>query len=120
MAAAEAWANLRLGRTDKRKPTPVTDLAKAQFARLGVKFEASPIEQSPVEIMPTAWNSFMAFLSCQTQWRVAVGVSGILWLGLDYTACKHVLTDIEAAAGTFADLRVMEAAALPILNGGDL
>ncbi|WP_320202470.1 DUF1799 domain-containing protein [Agrobacterium rosae] len=108
-----------MGRSDKSRPTPVTDSAINQFARLGITYTAPPIEQDQLEIMPNAWDSFMAFLSCQTQWRVAAGMAGLIWLGLDYAACKLVLDDIEAAPGTFADLRVMEAAAMPILNEVD-
>ncbi len=78
----------------------------------------SPEEEDEhlVDIMPSAWTSLSAFLACQTQWRVAVGMSAMLWLGLDYTAVKLVLDDMDAPRGTFADLRLMEAAALPVLN----
>lgn len=76
---------------------------------------AAQIEEA-IAIMPNAWPSLHAFLACQTQWRIAVGMSGMLWLGLDYPACKLVLDDINAPAHVFADLRVMEAAAMPILN----
>nr|WP_279290439.1 DUF1799 domain-containing protein [Rhizobium skierniewicense] len=107
---------MRLGRTDKGRPAPVTEHAKAQAARLGVTIKTNPIQQDELEIMPSAWDSFMAFLACQTQWRVEMGMGGLLWLGLNYPACKLVLDDIGAPAGVFADLRVMEAAAMPILN----
>ena len=66
------------------------------------------------------WNSLMAFLSCDTQWRVSgVGMAGLVWIGLDYTAC-----DVAFRRGRFSDelwndVRVMEEAALPILNSGD-
>lgn len=73
-------------------------------------------DEQTVEIMPSAWTSLSAFLACQTQWRVGIGMSAMLWLGLDYGAVKLVLDDLDAPRGTFTDLRLMEAAALPVLN----
>lgn len=66
------------------------------------------------------WASLMAFLACETQWRVVATMSQIIWVGLDYAAVK-VLLDVENLATTeiFRDIRAMEAAALPVLNGGD-
>ncbi|MEH3093364.1 MAG: DUF1799 domain-containing protein [Agrobacterium cavarae] len=66
--------------------------------------------------MWNAWDSVMAFLSCHTQWHAECGMGGVIWFGLKYADCKNVLEDIGAPIGTFADLRVMEAAALRILN----
>lgn len=60
--------------------------------------------------------SFDAFWNCRTQWRVAASMSGLHWIGLDYTACKIVLDSIAADAAVFADLRAMEGAALAVLN----
>lgn len=69
--------------------------------------------------MPANWPSLMAFLDCQTQWRVAAGMAGLVWFGLDYAACKLVLDAEELGPDVFRDLRVIEAAALPILNEAD-
>lgn len=66
--------------------------------------------------MPANWSSLLAFLECQTQWRVAVGMAGIIWIGLDYAACAPVLAAIDVGPEAFADLRYMEHSALPILN----
>ncbi|WP_457587286.1 DUF1799 domain-containing protein [Ensifer canadensis] len=82
---------------------------------------AAPREpDETLKIMPANWPSFIAFLNCSTQWRVvAAGLGGLAWLGLDYTACRQVLEDIAAPSGVFSDIRVMERAALPILNEVD-
>jgi len=106
----------RLGRADQRKPAQITKNASAQFARLGVNLAPTNTTEDGLEIMWNAWDSLIAFLSCQTQWHVECGIAGLIWFGLKYAECKTVLEDINAPIGTFADLRVMEAAALPILN----
>ena len=66
------------------------------------------------------WGSVMAFLACETQWRVIDRMGHLFWYGLDYTAVKTLL-DLE---GKFtpelsSDIRFTEAAALPVLNKGD-
>lgn len=66
--------------------------------------------------MPANWPAFTAFLACSTQWRVAGTMAGLAWVGLDYAACRLVLDDMQSPPGVFADLQVMERAALPILN----
>ncbi|KGE01004.1 hypothetical protein JL39_07625 [Rhizobium sp. YS-1r] len=86
---------------------------------MGVQLAARPKQDDEMEIMPANWDSLMAFLECQTQWRVAAGMAGLVWFGLDYVACKLVLDSIDADTEVFADLRVMEAAALPVLNEAD-
>lgn len=66
--------------------------------------------------MPNNWESFTAFIACQTQWRMLAGMAGVLWTGLDYGSCKLVLDDRNATQDVFSDVRIMESAALPILN----
>lgn len=96
------------------------DEFQRQFAALGVTVE---VDEEPEEDgMPIAaenWNSVKAFLACETQWRVVGTMRQLVWLGLDYVAVK-VLADLEGwAADIFADIRIMEAAALPTLNEVD-
>ncbi|WP_440410617.1 DUF1799 domain-containing protein [Neorhizobium petrolearium] len=86
---------------------------------MGVTLAAAPKTDDAMEIMPANWDSLMAFLECQTQWRVAAGTAGLVWLGLDYLACKLILDSVSADGKAFADLRIMEAAALPVLNEAD-
>lgn len=95
------------------------DAVAADFAKMGFKVEAVPDEQETIEIMPANHASFDAFLSCQTQWRVATTMAGLIWLGLDYPAVRLVLDDLQAPAYVFADLRLMETEALGLLNERD-
>ncbi|EXL08220.1 hypothetical protein BG46_01465 [Brucella anthropi] len=86
---------------------------------MGHAIKSGKIEQEMVEIMPANHASFDAFLCCQTQWRVAATMAGLIWQGLDYPAVRLVLDDIDAPQHAFADIRIMEAEALPILNERD-
>ncbi|MGV1784546.1 DUF1799 domain-containing protein [Agrobacterium sp. A3-95] len=86
---------------------------------MGVRFTAAPDVEEDIQIMPTAWDSYIAFRACETQWRMAIGMSGVIWLGLDYPACRLVLDDIAAPAHVFADLRYMEGVAMRVLNEVD-
>jgi hypothetical protein len=65
------------------------------------------------------WDSLMAWLACDTQWRVSVGFGGVLWIGHDATACDVIFRRRGFADHLWEDLRVMEEAALPVLNSGD-
>lgn len=56
------------------------------------------------------------WLGSETQWRVAAGMRGIVWLGLDYGAVDVLLrrSGLEegSASEVFGDLMLMEAEAL--------
>lgn len=60
------------------------------------------------------------FLRLRTQWRVAVGMVETLYLGLDYAGLEAALRMIKTSdkRTLFADLQVMEFAALEVLNRG--
>lgn len=64
----------------------------------------------------------MVFLDCQTQWRKEVPGMGAEWYwhGLRYGECEVVIRNRgfkgKKAIEIFNGLRVMEGAALPILN----
>ncbi|MGD9476148.1 DUF1799 domain-containing protein [Shinella sp. G-2] len=66
--------------------------------------------------MPQNWSSLLAFLACQTQWRVVATMGGLIWLGLDYAAARAALEELGLPLSRMADLRALEAGALPILN----
>lgn len=87
-----------------------------QFAALGVSVEIDEdeTETDVVEVWDTNWPALLAFLACETQWRaVARGMTGVMtFLGLDYAAAETVLRQQDAPAGTFDDLRQIEAGAL--------
>ena len=64
------------------------------------------------------WDALSAFLALATQWRAAVGAAGMIWLGLDYCAADVIMRRLRSPEHVFADLMIMEASALPVLNGG--
>lgn len=110
---------MRSGRADRTRPATADDAVASDFAQMGHAVEAVPQEQDVIEIMQVNHASFGAFLACQTQWRVVASMAGLFWQGIDYVAAKLVLEDIDAPRHAFADLRLMEAEALPILNERD-
>lgn len=71
------------------------------------------------EIWPDNWAALRLFLAVETQWRVQLGVGVVVHLGLDYAALEAAMrmSGVADPAAMFADLRAMERAALPILNG---
>lgn len=71
---------------------------------------AADLERDPIEVWPDCWDSVDAFFAMSTQWRV--GPSGAV--GLDYNVLPWVLQQIglDDVPAVFADLRIMELAAL--------
>ncbi|KRB58456.1 hypothetical protein ASE04_27470 [Rhizobium sp. Root708] len=63
------------------------------------------------------WDSVTAFLACETQWRVIAGSSALIWTGFDYSSVDVVLRRFDFAPAIFADLQVMELAALAVFAG---
>ncbi|WP_092935567.1 DUF1799 domain-containing protein [Rhizobium sp. 9140] len=63
--------------------------------------------------------SLSGFIACSTQWRAASNKNGVLFIGLDYAACKIVLDAEGYEPDVFRDLRVIEDAVLPLFNDGD-
>lgn len=63
------------------------------------------------------------FVSLATQWRLVAGMESVCYQGLDYCAVHSTLemtgADRCAWPDLFAGLRVMEAAALDVLNDKD-
>lgn len=66
------------------------------------------------------WVLLGVFLALATQWRVAIGLTGIVYLGVDYGALPAVMQMLGIPrtkhSETFAAVRLMEAAALAIRN----
>lgn len=58
------------------------------------------------------------FTLLETQWRVISGMAGMVYQGLDYAAVESLLRllQIKNRAKVFEGLRVMEGAALSVLN----
>lgn len=87
---------------------------------MGVTIQAvTPTDEAVIEIHPANEPAIAAWLECETSWRVAATMAGLFYIGLDYVACRLVLDDLESPRQTFADLRHMERAALPLLNKRD-
>jgi hypothetical protein len=66
------------------------------------------------------WAAWYVFLSSGTQWRLAVGLGGALWLGLDYTGLDVVrracgITDTDWPE-VFEQVQVLETEALAVRN----
>jgi hypothetical protein len=84
--------------------------------------EAAAAEDEPHCIVDAEnWPAVRVFLALQTQWRKEyAGMSGMLvWHGLRYSEAYTVLQAMgyQAKAGEIMEsLRVMESAALPLLN----
>jgi len=72
-----------------------------------------------MSIASANWPSLMAFLACDTQWRVVGSMVGFMWIGLDWAGCTARLAHRPSSEAIFADMAIMEDAALAILNGGD-
>lgn len=68
-----------------------------------------------------AWDTFELFAQLGTQWRVQYGaMGGRVVLGLDYQAV-HALMQIKCIPrskqdAVFSDIRIMELAALEVMN----
>jgi hypothetical protein len=69
-----------------------------------------------MEVAEANWPSLMFFLACDTQWRVITSLGGLIWIGLDYTACDVVARRMQIPDYAWLDLKTMESAALPALN----
>ena len=72
-------------------------------------------EDEAFEVWPENWRAFELFLACRTQWRF--GPQGGV-LGLDYAgvAALFRMKRVKDQDTMLADLQVMEAAALEVLN----
>lgn len=73
-----------------------------------------------IEIWDIHWESFAVFRACATQWRVVAVHREMIHLGLDYpgveVVLRHLLPPDADRAAVLADVMVMEAEALAILN----
>jgi hypothetical protein len=66
------------------------------------------------------WQAVSVFTALATQWKLIAGAADALYVGLDYVSLEAVfrLEQVPATEwrSVFQDLRVMERAALPVLN----
>ena len=78
--------------------------------------KANP-EEEVCWVFEENWNSVLFFFDLQTQWNIG-GMGG--YIGLNYPGVESAmrLNEIQRQdrKALFADLRIMELAALPVLN----
>ena len=78
----------------------------------------TPEEPSDFVVWAEHRKTVAAFLAICTQWRIAVGMGGMIRLGFDYAGVRAglKLAGIELKPREWCWLRIMEAAALAALN----
>lgn len=86
-------------------------------AKAAERMQKQQIAASEIGVWPENWQSVGFFMDyCRTQWRVGMGGA----TGLDYTAVLACLRTLrlgrERSDELFADVRVMEAAALEAMS----
>lgn len=83
-------------------------------------FTPEDFETDPVEVWPENWQAVCLFCDLRTQWRTG-GMGGVI--GLDYNVLFRKMDRLALTAEEYdqleADVRVMECAALPLLNKSD-
>lgn len=97
----------------------IDDDLRREFEELGAALApGTPVSTASegFDVMPVNWISVCTWLACETQWRVAAGLAGLIWLGLDYTAVDVVMRRSRADDAVFDDLLVMETEALATFN----
>ncbi len=86
---------------------------------LAVSQTSAPDAADGVAVWDINWPSMLAFLDCETQWRVTSTMAGLHWTGLDYQGVDVVLRRTGAPEHVFADVQDMERAALAAFNEAD-
>lgn len=104
------------------EPRTEDDDASADAARWGFTLHPSWSRHEPEEhdgLWARHLPAWLAFLAVSTQWRMAAGMTGAVYLGLDYTAVKAGLdlAGIEVTPEVWRDLRDIEDGARAALNG---
>lgn len=63
-------------------------------------------------LWPEHWNAWNVYLGCSTQWRMAVGMGGVFWQGLDYQGVEMVMRRYRVPRKqqdqVFAEIQVLE------------
>lgn len=86
------------------------------------EIEAEQEAAIPFEVLAENWSSVKVFLSCATQWRKLIPPMGgaLIYEGLHYSGVRDVIWshghDGEKARMIFADVQVMERAAIDAFN----
>lgn len=116
-AAARAWYHARRGLSDNAMPATMTQELSEQFAAMGAQFAANASSaEEVIEVWSTNWTTVQAFLDLSTQWRFNE-FDGRIWMSLDYSAADIVLRRNRYETVEFADLQLMERAAIAAFEG---
>ena len=109
MSEEEREAARALGLTDEQ-------LAQS-FGEVG---DDDPDTEAPLEIYPENHAALEWFLALETQWRILLGMSAVYYQGLRYDIAVLMMREAglrrRERHRLLADLRIMEGAALPLLN----
>lgn len=108
-------------------PTAIDDDIVAQLEVLGAPDDviaAARASITPVDldchVWEENWDTVMFFIEVGTQWRLEMGMAGLAYFGLEYRSVESVMNmlqiDLALRPDLFRGLRVMECAALPLLN----
>lgn len=73
-------------------------------------------EIAAFEVFPENWDALNVFLACSTQWRYRAIPNGSMQTGLEYTSVRAAIQMHRAKMDVFAQVQVMEFAALKILT----
>jgi hypothetical protein len=73
-----------------------------------------------VELWPAHEQPVQGYMACASQWRVTASMAGVVYHGLDYTACDVSFSrhGIELDKQAWRDFRDLESYAAFLLNGG--
>lgn len=84
----------------------------------GMMVEGSGFERESreFEIWPENWESVIAFLACETQWRTSSTLTHVYQNGIDYAGADVVMRRFGSPDHVFGDLRIMERAALAVFK----
>lgn len=123
MDAARWWANpARSATSEKEIQHLASDLMQWGMSKEAARFEAEQMVQASVlnddvKLWPQHLRVYQLFAACGTQWRWLVMPMRAVRTGLDYAALPAVLGAKRIDQKFFDDLRIMELAALEVLNG---
>jgi hypothetical protein len=67
------------------------------------------------------WDAFAFFLDVDNHWHVAIGMTGKVYLGLNWSSIESVMRSFKSIPKSkrsqlYDDLRIIERAALSVLN----
>jgi hypothetical protein len=106
---------------DPTKPARLDKETTDDFAQLGVIIEAGVNETGDDDVFyvwQPNWPSVEAFLACETQWHYVSGLSVMMRTGINYAALDVVLRRKKSKPHVFDDVRIIERAALTMLDEG--